>query len=101
MVIGRSFCHCGLFLVAWTAGASTWHVSPQPLSSVPADQQFRTIQAAANAVSPGDTVLIHSGVYRETVVVKKNGTQQQPIRFEAAPASNVIVTGLDRITDWH
>ena len=92
---------CVLILFASTLYGSTWHVSPQALASVPANQQFRTIQEAANLVSAGDIVLIHSGVYRETVVVKKNGTQPQPIRFEAAPASNVIVTGLDQITDWH
>src|SRR5437868_1170647 len=82
------------------AQAKTLHVSPQALSSVAADQQFRTIQAAADIVSAGDIVLIHSGVYRESVVVKKNGTRSQQIWFEAAPESNVVVTGLDPITEW-
>jgi hypothetical protein len=90
-----------LILFASEIHASIWHVSPEPLPSVPASQQFRMIQDAAGVVSAGDTVLIHSGVYREAVVIEKSGTPQQPIRFEAAPVSNVVVTGLDRLTDWH
>ena len=65
-----------------------------------AKEQFRTIHEAANAVTPGDTVLIHSGVYRETVVVEKSGAREKPIRFQAAPGANVVVTGLDRLTKW-
>jgi hypothetical protein len=93
-------CHCGLFLVTSTAIASTWHVSPEALPSVPLNEQFRTIQDAAKVAEPGDTVLIHSGVYRETVVVEKSGTPDKPIRFEAAPVSNVVITGLDPLADW-
>ena len=89
---------------AWPASvicAATLHVAPQPLSGIPDNQQFRTIQDAANVISAGDLVLIHAGVYRETVVIEKNGTRERPIRFEAASVSNVIVTGLDQLPDWH
>lgn len=78
----------------------TWHVSPAVLASVPPAQQFRTIGEAAKTVAPGDTVLIHSGVYREAVTIEKSGTAAQPIRFEAAPAANVTVTGADVLTGW-
>src|SRR5205085_11980547 len=67
----------------------------------PVQQPFYTIQEAAKIASSRDSVLIHSGVYRETVVIEKSGTPEKPIRFEAAPASDVIVTGLDPLTDWH
>lgn len=93
-------CCVFVFFVS-TVHGSTWHVSPQPLAAVPTNEQFRTIKDAAKVISPGDTVLIHSGVYREAVVIEKSGTPQQPIRFEAAPASDVIITGLDPLTDWH
>jgi hypothetical protein len=78
----------------------TLHVSPQPLANVPATQQFRTISEAAKIVVPGDLVKIHSGIYRETVRIEKSGTKERPIRFEAANAASVVVTGADRITDW-
>ena len=92
---------CVLILVGSAVRAATWHVSPQPLPAVRANEQFRTIQGAAKVASSGDSVLIHFGVYRETVVIEKSGTPEKPIRFEAAPASDVIVTGLDPLTDWH
>src|ERR1700730_14243971 len=98
--MGRLIWHFGLLLVGAPAVASTWHVSPEALPSVRANQQFRTIQETAKIFKPGDTVLIHSGVYRETVVVEKNGTAKKPIRFEAAPSAKVVVTGLDRSRDW-
>ena len=77
-----------------------WHVSPVALPSIPAARQFRAIGDAAKIVGPGDTVLIHSGVYRESVTIHGNGTKDSPIRFEAAPAANVVVTGADRLTGW-
>ena len=76
------------------------HVSPTPLAAVTPGTQFRTITQAAQAAGPGDTVLIHTGVYRETVSVGTGGTAASPIRFEAAPAANVVVTGADRLTGW-
>lgn len=76
------------------------HVSSAPLTGVAPGQQFRTIGEAAKGVQPGDTVLIHSGVYREGVTVEAGGTASRPIRFEAAPAANVTVTGADVLTGW-
>lgn len=82
------------------AAGHVYHVSPAPLAGIPAGAQFRTIQAAAQAAAPGDTVEIHAGIYREAVTVSTSGTAAQPIRFEAAPAANVTVTGADRLTGW-
>src|ERR1700731_2024752 len=93
------FC-CASVFVASTLHATIWHVSPTVLPAIPTKDQFRTIQTAARKVNPGDVVLIHSGVYRETVIIEKNGTATNPIRFEAAPGENVVVTGLDRLTRW-
>ncbi len=77
-----------------------WHVAPGRIAGVAEQEQFRTISAAAQAVGPGDTVMIHAGVYREAVVVATNGTADRPIRFEAAPHARVIVDGADVITGW-
>jgi len=80
--------------------AKTWHVSPEPLQTVAPGVQLRSINEAAGKVEPGDVVLIHSGVYREAVVVEKSGTAAQPIRFEAAPSANVTITGADILLAW-
>ncbi|NSW56173.1 MAG: right-handed parallel beta-helix repeat-containing protein [Armatimonadetes bacterium] len=60
---------------------------------------LKTISAAAALAEPGATVYIRSGIYRERVLIEKNGTADAPIRFEASPAANVIVTGADAITE--
>jgi parallel beta-helix repeat protein len=36
-----------------------------------------SIQAAVNKANPGDTIVVHPGVYHESVVVKKNGLDIQ------------------------
>ncbi len=76
------------------------HVAPARLTDVPEKVQYRTISEAASAVEPGDTVVIHDGTYRESIVVAKSGTADQPIRFVAAPAARVIVSACDLLTGW-
>ena len=61
---------------------------------------WKTISKAAEKVNPGDVVIIHEGIYRERVLIKTSGTEQQPIRFEAAPGERVILTGADQLTGW-
>ncbi len=82
------------------ARSEVLHVSPEPLATVPQARQYRSINAAAAVIKPGDVVQIHTGVYREQVYIPTSGTQANPIRFQAAPAANVIVTGADRLLDW-
>lgn len=61
---------------------------------------FKSISRAAALAAPGDTVLIRTGVYRESVTVANAGTAEQPISFLAAPAARVTLTGADLLTDW-
>jgi len=80
--------------------AKTWHVSPGSPPGISKDSLVHTIGQAAGHVAPGDTVLIHGGVYREKVVLKTSGQEQLPILFKAVEGDHVVVTGTDRITDW-
>jgi hypothetical protein len=41
--------------------------------------QYSTVQAAFNAAQPGDTILLSSGVYNESVVTVRSGTSEQRI----------------------
>lgn len=61
---------------------------------------LKTLGRAAAAVQPGDRVMIRGGVYREQVVVEASGTAERPIRFEAEPGAQVVVTGADTLEDW-
>ena len=63
------------------------------------DAPFRTIQAAADAAQPGERVLIHAGVYRETVRPRRGGTGPDAmITYEAAPGEEVVITGAEAYT---
>lgn len=64
------------------------------------ERPWKTLSQAAAKAGPGDRVLVRDGIYRESVVLKKSGTAQAPIRFEAAPGAHVVLTGADRLTGW-
>ena len=57
---------------------------------------LKSIQAAGDKVNPGDTILVSPGVYYETVIFKRPGTQAQPVTVRAAgKPGSVIVTAAD------
>ncbi len=102
----RNFRAAGLALAfASSIQAATFEVAqrhPQARDDNPGttERPWNTIARAAERAGPGDTVVIRAGVYRECAVVKASGAVQAPIRFEAAPLEQVIVTGADRLTSW-
>jgi hypothetical protein len=65
-----------------------------------ADQPFRTISRAAALAMPGDTVIVHAGVYREWVNPARGGTEEHRIVYRSAGDGEVVITGAERITDW-
>lgn len=62
---------------------------------------LRTIQRAARAALPGDTVLVHAGTYREWVRPVRGGVADDcRITFAAAPGEHVTITGSEAVTGW-
>ncbi len=61
---------------------------------------FATIQKAADVAKAGDTVIIHQGIYRETVIPKNNGTAVNPIIFKAADGEEVTVSAMEKINNF-
>lgn len=57
------------------------------------NKPLRTINAAAQQAQPGDTILVHAGIYRERVTPPRGGEPNQPIVYEAAPGETVILRG--------
>ena len=92
LMLGLSFCAA--------ANGKTWHVSGETLTGVERKAQVRTISEAALLAGPGDMVIIHSGIYREAVVIEKDGNPDNPITFQAAAGAGVVMTGADRISEW-
>ncbi|WBB73524.1 right-handed parallel beta-helix repeat-containing protein [Micromonospora sp. WMMD1128] len=53
------------------------------------DQPFCSINAAASAVSPGQTVEISGGVYPEHVTITRSGTPDAPIVFRTSTSAQL------------
>lgn len=62
---------------------------------------LRTISAAANFAMPGDTVLVHAGIYREQITPPRGGNSNaERIVYEAAPGEKVVIKGSEIIKGW-
>lgn len=60
-----------------------------------------TIQRAADLAQPGDTITVHTGVYRERVNPPRGGnSDDQRITYQAAPGDKVVITGSEAVTGW-
>jgi hypothetical protein len=57
---------------------------------------LQTIQAASDLAFPGNTILIHAGTYRETVIPPRGGEEGLPITYQAALDEKVSIKGSDR-----
>lgn len=66
-----------------------------------ANAPFKTINRAARVAGPGDTVRVHEGVYRETVVPRAGGTNESTrIVYEAAEGEHVVIKGSEIVKGW-
>ncbi len=79
-----------------------YHVSMQgnDRNQGTAAQPLRTISRAASQAVAGDTVIVHSGVYREWVNPANGGTAEHRIVYRSAGDGEVVITGAERIADW-
>ena len=59
------------------------------------NRPVKTISRAAELAQPGDTVLVHAGVYRERVSPARGGEKGRPIVYMAAPDEVVYIKGSD------
>lgn len=65
------------------------------------ERPFISIQEAANHAEPGDTVLVHGGVYRERVDPPRGGKNDNcRITFAAAEGEKAVIKGSERIQGW-
>ena len=58
------------------------------------DAPWKTVDRAAQALQPGQRVLIAAGVYRQRVIPARGGTgPERMIGYEAAPGARVVLKG--------
>ncbi len=66
-----------------------------------AQSPLRTIQKAASVAVSGNTVMIRSGTYRESVTPVNSGTASAPIVYMPYPGETVVVSGAEPVsTAW-
>ncbi|WP_432840113.1 galactose-binding domain-containing protein [Dactylosporangium sp. CA-092794] len=62
---------------------------------------YLTINRAAQEAQPGDTVVVHAGLYRETVKPARGGTDEaHRIIYTNAGDGEVVVKGSEEINTW-
>lgn len=61
---------------------------------------LRSLQAAAAKARAGDTVTVHGGTWRETVIPAHSGEKDNPIVFQVAPGETAIIDGTEPVNGW-
>ncbi|MGW7809384.1 right-handed parallel beta-helix repeat-containing protein [Staphylococcus xylosus] len=65
------------------------------------ESPFLTIDKAASVAQPGDSIIVHEGIYREEITHINAGlSESRRISFEAAKDEQVIIKGSEEITGW-
>ena len=89
-----------VLLVSASLHAAIWHVDAtkgDDNHDGGEGSPFRSVMHAAKQVNPGDTVLVHPGVYFEHVKLERAGTAEAPILFKAVDGpQQTIITGAHR-----
>ena len=65
-------------------------------------QPFKTLGRAVQPLSPGDTLTIKEGIYREPLLLSTDGTASSPIVVRAYPGDEgeVVIRGSDVVKGW-
>lgn len=87
-------------LIALQPVVKTFHVDQRSSNATDdgpgtQEQPFKTISKAASLAGPGDTVLVHAGVYREWISPARGGTADAPIVYRSIPEHAAIARGTD------
>lgn len=83
--------------------AKEYHVSinGSDFNSGSLAEPFKTISVAAKLAQPGDTVVVHEGIYRERVNPLNGGANDLlRIVYQAAIGETVIIKGSEIISNW-
>jgi hypothetical protein len=84
-----------LFAAATRAIAATYYIAPTGDDAGPGSQSqpWRTLQRGLSGANAGDTVLVASGTYRESITFTRSGTASGKIVFKNAGTQPAIIDG--------
>jgi hypothetical protein len=87
-----AFAAIGEAKVEWSEPRQ-WHVSQDGRDGRDGgpNTAVKTIQFAVDRANPGDTILIHPGIYPEPFVITRGGTAERPIVIRAAEKWRAIL----------
>lgn len=88
---------------AWSVcTAAEIHVAPggSDTAAGTGSAPLATLQAGVNRLAPGDTLLVHGGIYRETVAFPRSGAAGMPITLKPFKGAKVVVSGCDPVGGW-
>jgi hypothetical protein len=73
------------------------YVSPSGTGTGSQTAPFGSIQAAVNAATAGDTILLRAGTYMPStnIQITKSGTSASPITFRSYQEEKVVLDGED------
>jgi parallel beta-helix repeat protein len=85
--------------------AATYHVAQRASGAADGNpgtlaRPWKTLARAARHLAPGDTLILHSGVYREKITLAASGTPAAPITLRAADGEQPVITGADEVRLW-
>ena len=95
-------CLCLSIMAASVYGAE-YHVSVNGKDSNPGSVSapLRTIQRGADIAQPGDSVTVHSGVYRERVNPPRGGeSEKKRIIYQSVAGEKVEIKGSEVVKNW-
>ena len=88
-----------------SAHAADWHVAPggtpEGIGTEDDPLDLATAWSAESPVQPGDTVLLHGGVYEGSFVAALSGTEIDPITVQSAPGEWAVIDGADSVRLSH
>ena len=78
-----------------------FYVSPSgsDTNSGTIDSPWKTLAAAVAILSPGDTLYLRAGTYRETITLQNSGTPGAPITISGYSNEAVVISGADILTN--
>ncbi len=89
--------------IGGAANGRTYHVAPTGDDGQNGSKfkPFKTIQAGADVVQPGDAIVVHGGVYRERVNPPRGGvSDKKRITYQVAKGEKVVIKGSEVVKGW-
>jgi len=90
-----------IVIIADSLPAATYHVAKDGNDANPGTEgaPFLTIGKATQLAGAGDLVIIHQGIYKETVR-PNSGSAGNPLIFRSAPGDRVVISAMEALSGW-